>query len=1224
MAYTFLEDLRRTLDAFSIPLHGQSYSVSDYFQLTPEVRGDDEADVVDMRLARLLLNILGYENDRDWEYNRNKSGGRPDFLVVPEGRPSFFIEDKRTSLPLVLSQLEPQLRRYAESLTSLGLAFNGREVLAIRLVAGRISPILRVDLLAAAGIVVLPEQLSLDPEGNKAALGVLVELFQRDRFTSVQGRIKRLACSETEWKAQSREINSSIDAFGEHAARLIVRLSKVAYVALTEHLQESHASSHEMARLEDAALKLVLSTPVPPAEQDKFVSGGKALASGIGRIQESRIPALSELLRNRMRARRFTEQLRALNAEARNVELHYEESLEVSRRYERWRDLEQRFEASIGDEGEETEEKTELTRRWRFARQCAYVLFLRILLVRILEDKRLLRQRLITDGGLELWLDTVRNRFAPHLGDLSSAPLIDLALGQAEAVAGSMHRRDIYDWYMPDDASILDILEVLHSYDFSRLATDVIGYTYQRFLEETERHRLGHYLTPPAVIDHMLDVAGYVPSNPEIIGRDVLDPACGSGSFLVHAAVRYRQALAHAYREDVDEASRAFIQAIQERFIGIDINTFSCYLARINLLVQALDDIASLAAKGETASLGELAIHNADSLDFKGIEGAQQKMNINVTDDVLRLKAFRAEQIQYVFANPPYINVKQENLYLSDVQALPFFSTWLHGDANTYLLFLRVALHFLSPNGVLAFIVPSTVLGDQQAERFRRRALQEGFRFRAITRFYAEKVLFNPVEQATSVLVMSRTTEDSAVIVRGGGMGANSVEALQDVERRPAIELSAERLRVWIGPARVPIIGPAVVPSADQWMLLWPVMPERAEYYALWEILAKNSQLTVGQLFERIGFPLSNGTIRQGDVNTTYVSPFHVPANTDGCIPMYKGEEIDHLIPLDYLPTRGPSGRTPFLAVNEEAAQTSSQRTALAELNRIAHLKAPERGFVLHEVAKFRVPRRIAGTYFERGGTRHRVVFPHTLWVAAGLPQETSQAMLGLLTSLPMNFVYHFWSTNNHVSMSLVTCLPVPEKVIAGLPKLSELTATALKSGHSLLTMFNELGVDRGRALRSGAPVIDPATLLHKKKLAVVSATAWAERGWLKFGSNAGARERFSVAILVERGQLLANGPPGVADVLNLWVQAYGTLKWREFENMEIPDDPGAFLKAWSKAQGDLESSLARRESDIQAIDEGVADIYRIPKALREVMKQGPPWLAGKDRNQVQESDEDE
>src|SRR2546425_3229737 len=100
-----------------------------------------------------------------------------------------------------------------------------------------------------------------------------------------------------------------------------------------------------------------------------------------------------------------------------------------------------------------------------------------------------------------------------------------MALGQAAAFAGEAGQADLYDWFMPPDTSVVDILEVLHLYDFAEIQTDVIGYTYERFLAETERHRLGHYLTPPAVVDYILDIAGYVSENMEIIGRTVLDPA---------------------------------------------------------------------------------------------------------------------------------------------------------------------------------------------------------------------------------------------------------------------------------------------------------------------------------------------------------------------------------------------------------------------------------------------------------------------------------------------------------------------------------------------------------------------------------------------------------------------------------------------------------------------------------------------------------------------------
>lgn len=1217
------ERLREALEAITIPRNGQNYSVVDYFQLPPEQRGNDEADVVDMRLARVLLDFLGYA-DRDWQYNLNKTGGRPDYLIAPDGRIAFYLENKNTSTNLVLTHLDSQLRRYAESLTVLGLAFNGRELLATRLSAGRLSPLLRLDIFQAAGIAAQPA-LALDPDVNQVALGVLVQSFHREKFTRIPERIRTLMCSEVDWLAQARNINESIDAFGESAARLIVRLANSAYTTLTEHLESADAHSREMAKVNQAAVTLVDAALAGPAEQAAFRREGHILASNLGRVAEKQIRALAGTLGLRVRGR-FVDQLHSLNGEAKRLDIHYEESLEISRRYERWRDLERRFEASIGQEQEKDEAdrlNREKLRRLRFARQCSYVVFVRIFLIRILEDKGLLARRLITDGGLELWVQTVRPRYAPHLGELSSETLIELALGQAEKIAGTLHRHDIYDWFIAEDASILDILEVLHPYNFSQLATDVIGYTYQRFLEETERHRLGHYLTPPAVIDHILDSAGYVADNPEVIGRDVLDPACGSGSFLVHAAVRYRQALGRAYAGREREASRAFLEAIKERFIGIDINPFSCYLARINLLVQALDDIARV--RDENAGLGDLQIHNADSLDFQGIRGGQVAMDPLLSDTVHRFKALRAGQIPYVFANPPYINVKNEDLYLSDIQSLPFFADWLHGDTNTYLLFLRIGIHFLAPNGTLAYIVPSTILGDQQSELFRRLVLTEGFRLEQITRFYAERVLFKPVEQATSVIVIRRTAEDNPISIRGGGISGDSAEAIADVVARPMIQRPANDLRLWLSQSAVPVAGPLNPPTVENsWIQIWPIMPEDADYYELWRTLVDGSQLTVNQLFDRVGRPLAN-IIHQGDVNTTHVNRFHVERDAAHALPLYKGEEVDHLIPINYLPTRGPSGRTPFISPDVEPANmTAPQRGALNELRRIASLRQPEYGFVLHEVAKFRVQRRIAGTYFERGGNNHITpVFPHTVWVGVGLTREANLGLLGLLTSTSVNFAYHFCSTNNHVLMNLVSSLPVPERTVRELPNLAALTQLALDRGGRLTEFFEQAGIDRGRALRTGVPQFDPIRFLQSGRLPDVRMRAWVERGWLRLPEDLAAVQRFSVSVLLQREALNVDlRRNGVRPVVEIWRAAYGDKKWNQFEALPMPDDPVAFLAAWATAEHDLNRVLGEHQQSISDIDEAVADLYDVPANLRDMLRTGPPWLAG--REAIAEADDDD
>lgn len=523
----------------------------------------------------------------------------------------------------------------------------------------------------------------------------------------------------------------------------------------------------------------------------------------------------------------------------------------------------------------------------------------------------------------------------------------------------------------------------------------------------------------------------------------------------------------------------------------------------------------------------------------------------------------------------------------------------------------------------MAFIVPSTVLGDQQAERLRRHVLQDGFRIVAVTRFYAERVLFKPVEQATSVLVIKNNAEDVDVVIRGGGITGDHAGAVADVAARPTIRIPAGQLRVWLSRTSVPNRGALVPPREHNWLMVWPVMPERENYYRAWDAICDSSQITVQELFRQLDVPLDGGVFTQGDVNTTHVSPFHVPADQDGAIPLYKGEEIDHLIPLVYQPTRGPKGRPPFVSPNtDDGHRTTQQRGALAKLRAVAEMQEPQFGFVLHEVAKFRVPRRIAGTFFSRGGRHNRVVFPHTVWVASGLTEELAMGLLGLLTSSVLNFAYHFCSTNNHVLLNLLSCLPIPGNTGERIPEIAALTRSSVQAGGALLRAYEEAGVERGRALRSGLAIVDPLRLLELTRLPRVTAHTWVERNWLRVPEGNVALTRFTVGTLHKRGMMEINNREGTADVVNRWVSAYGHLRWSQFSQVALPDNPLQFLAHLQTAELNIVDAQQRRERSIAAIDEAVLDLFGINAELRETIRIGPPWLAG--QSAEGEEDEDE
>lgn len=1214
----------------SHPQGGQTLGYAQYLALPEDIRTDDERDVVDRILTeRVLLPCLGYTNT-DWQYNREKSGNRPDFVIRPAGKTAFFWENKRTLLSLDLEdkQIHKQIRSYTESIAQIGILFNGNTLIAFRRDQESLSVFLQVNLLEVYeefGAHVL----SFVREDQKQQLELFYELFRKERFTAFEERLKALLVNEEAWRREARPIKTHLEVFINDVQGIIERLALMAHTELSFHLERARELEEKLHKLQEVwqkrleKAKLGVPSSVDP---EAFIKQGQDLALRIGSLKDEELQTLAGVLKPRATWKSLWEDLRSINDEACGLQIEYEFSQAVKARYAHWIELQRRFEEGSGitEEGEE-EQELDFNRKKRFARQCAYVFFLKLLLIRILEDKEIIKPRLISDGGLEAWITTVRPRYTAQEERFAAVHLLRMALERASGHYGEILQREVYDWFMPpSELSILDVLETLAAYNFSNLSTDLIGYTYQRFLEQTERHRLGHYLTPPDVVDYILDEAGYVPNNREIIGKKVLDPACGSGSFLVHAAYRYRQALAAFYHEQYGDSEETqlklaqdFVQSIQEYFVGMDLNPFSCYLARINLLIQALDDYHLLKSQGHEVVIEGFRIYNTDSLvDYT--HGADLLEEIN-RYTVRYLKVKEAGRFGFVFANPPYITPKQEDVGITTLRDNPFYESWLSGDINTYIFFIRVGLHFLSPGGRLAYIIPLTSLGDQQSEALRRKLLNLTKPL-AITRFYTEHVLFKGVDQAVIVLVLERDTTEARdsleIRVRGGGYGQTPGEAIQDTRGRPILAIPFKNMSWWISKASKPRRGLRVPNQRDSWENIWAVFPENRDYYQLWEHMVNVSSKTLYGLFEELELRPPEDFISQGDVNTTHVKPFHVPANHPQAMPLYKGEIVELLMPLLYPPERGPRGRSPFVAPTWDNELTSEQRRALTQLQRIAQLRQAEHGLVIKQIAKTRVWRRIKGTVFTRG-TQLRPVFAHTLWVFKMPSSEITEATLGFLISAPCNFAYSALSTNNSIATRLLFSLPVPDQFDKVAPKLQQYVGDALKAGERLQNMIKDLQgkLELEASYLTGAVELDPITLLQREQLASVKMEHYRQRGHIKLTT-----ENFKLQTLWEReGLTTKEKPTHLQDVVQLWVERYGDCRWNEFKELPVPDDPNVFWKKWTEKCGEAQSYLQKYFDAIAAIDEAVADWYEIPDNLRYLLRERLPWTHGADRDEEDE-----
>ena len=211
---------------------------------------------------------------------------------------------------------------------------------------------------------------------------------------------------------------------------------------------------------------------------------------------------------------------------------------------------------------------------------------------------------------------------------------------------------------------------------------DQIGW-YETSLSLMERKKRGHFSTPPLLVEKILDACGYIPDN-DLTQIRVLDPACGSGNFLVGAAQRL---LAFSTRASLSPKQNAYL--LERNLWGIDPDPISCFLAEMHLRTLIHNDASY------TVPLIHFNIHQADSL-------------------VLPWEP----TVDLFIANPPYLAAKNNDLSGYNLAQQ-------RGQADSYLLFLNLALQVVRPGGWIGLVLPDPLLARVNAARERARLLEE-------------------------------------------------------------------------------------------------------------------------------------------------------------------------------------------------------------------------------------------------------------------------------------------------------------------------------------------------------------------------------------------------------------------------------------------------------------------------------------------------------------------
>jgi hypothetical protein len=195
------------------------------------------------------------------------------------------------------------------------------------------------------------------------------------------------------------------------------------------------------------------------------------------------------------------------------------------------------------------------------------------------------------DDGLwfqHSFLVIVAKAFAYNALDLEPNSAADLLAGDSlrrNGIQGTIES-DFFDWVISDTEG-RHLVNRIHSrvkrFQLSEVGTDLLKVLYESLIDPSQRHDLGEYYTPDWLARKL--VVRHIDAP---LTQHVLDPACGSGSFLFHA-IRHIAAAARAQGYE----DRDILELCLEHVKGIDVHPVAIIIARVTYLLSLGQQILS-------------------------------------------------------------------------------------------------------------------------------------------------------------------------------------------------------------------------------------------------------------------------------------------------------------------------------------------------------------------------------------------------------------------------------------------------------------------------------------------------------------------------------------------------------------------------------------------------------------------------------------------------------
>lgn len=279
------------------------------------------------------------------------------------------------------------------------------------------------------------------------------------------------------------------------------------------------------------------------------------------------------------------------------------------------------------------------------------------------------------------------------------------------------HVREVAGAFFGDDPETHQ-LNLFEDYDFSHIPVETLSVVYEQFLHaEGKAKNAGAYYTPIPLVDFVLNSLEEL--RPLELGMRVLDPACGSGAFLVQA---YRRLVEkqRKLRPNHKLSPVELRSLLCEHFYGTDRDEDACQVTELSLIITLLGYVSPPDLTRTNFKLPVLRNNNIfageDDGDFFNTESTfHSKLGYGIFD--------------WIVGNPPWTEVSSPQVKQGEAAETKYVYPWMlqhaselptGGNQVAELFCWKAVQHLKETDGFVGILIPAMTLFKDESKEFRR------------------------------------------------------------------------------------------------------------------------------------------------------------------------------------------------------------------------------------------------------------------------------------------------------------------------------------------------------------------------------------------------------------------------------------------------------------------------------------------------------------------------